>query len=465
MSSGTSQRMRVLAVAPHEPWPLDHGGRLRLYHFLRWLTRDAEVTLAIPEGPKHRQRLPERLRVESMTASLPGAASGAGPKQPAHWAARLARRHFGYSPAIAGWLDRNARPERFDVALLYGSLLGHHVEDVHVPVVWDLVDDLVLYTVRDAGTRGPRCWPTAARALPFYAIYERYVARRAAVTVFASTVDASYARRWVSPARVEAVSNGVDLTYFRADGQPPEDGPVVFVGALDFPPNTDGIVDFGRGVWPAVYACSARRRLLVVGRRPVQAVQALAALPGIQVVGDVPDVRPYLARAAVVVVPTRGGAGVKNKILEACAMRRPVVASPRALAGLSARPGKEVLCAHDRSTWVQHLSNLLERPGFARTLAEAGHEWVRRAHHWPVLAERLRDILECARLTRRWRGRNAAYRYAAPASHCEQGGHAEGRRCNERQSANDECFDVTSRWWACTAPGTTSPTGKEGACP
>jgi glycosyltransferase involved in cell wall biosynthesis len=107
----------------------------------------------------------------------------------------------------------------------------------------------------------------------------------------------------------------------------------------------------------------------------------------------VADVRPCLSRASVVIVPTRLGGGLKNKVLEACAMERPVVASPRALAGLSAQRGRDVLCAGDDDAWVRHVAHLLTHPEVARRIAKDGQSWVRRAHRWPVLTERLRTLL------------------------------------------------------------------------
>jgi len=395
MTARSPAPLRVLVVARREPWPLNSGGRLRLHNFLRNLVPDMAVTLALPEEPAHGEHLPDGLRIVNVAATPDPRREGEAPAEP-KWITRRARRHFGYSPALFRWLRANARPDQFDVALLFGAVAGQYIDALHLPAVWDAVDELVLYTVRDAARRGVRRWARTARAAALYALFERHVAQRARATIFASPVDASYARRWVGDAAVESISNGVDFEHFRGALQAPEPGTVAFVGSLSFPPNVEGIIRFALRVWPQVYSRAANRRLLVVGREPAATVRALALLPGVTLHADVPDVRPYLSRAAVIVVPTQLGGGVKNKVLEACAMRRPVVASPRALAGLSAQPGVDVLCATDDVDWVRHVTHLLEHPEFAGYIAANAYQWVRHAHDWPSLGCKLKEVLSRA---------------------------------------------------------------------
>src|SRR5262249_58960832 len=129
-------------------------------------------------------------------------------------------------------------------------------------------------------------------------------------------------------------TNGVDMDYFHPLPQRAESG-CVFVGALDYHPNVDGTVWFCREVWPVLRARHPGARLRLVGRRPAPAVRHLARLPGVGLVGQVPDVRPYLADAAVALAPVRIARGVQNKVLEALSMRKAVVPSPRSIEGLT----------------------------------------------------------------------------------------------------------------------------------
>src|SRR5262249_23559094 len=156
--------------------------------------------------------------------------------------------------------------------------------------------------------------------------------------------EADLYRRFASAGAGHAIGNGVDLDYFRpqADGAEPA---CVFVGALDYPPNGEGGCWFCREGWAAILRRRPGARMYLGGRQPVPAVRQLAELPGVEVVGQVPDVRPHVARAAVAVVPLQIARGVQNKVLEALAMARATVASPSALEGLAAQPGIHVLAA------------------------------------------------------------------------------------------------------------------------
>jgi glycosyltransferase involved in cell wall biosynthesis len=388
--------MRVLVVAAREPWPLNSGGRLHLYHVLDQLSQRAEVTLVLPRPAEHREHLPGRIHVEALQPSTLSADSECRSQQSRPVVSRLAQRHFGYNAALEAWIRREARPERFDVALLNGAVLGQHVSAFGVPVVWNPQDELVLPTIRDAQFGGWRRWPAALHHAAMYAWFERQTARRAAATIYVSKIDAAYARRWVGAARIEVVQNGVDFGFFRPRAEPPEPGTVVFVGSLEFPPNVDGVTHFARRIWPRIHAGGASRRLLVVGRRPVAEVRALASTPGIELAGDVPDVRPYLRRASAVVVPIRKGGGLKNKVLEGCAMKRPVVASPHALGGLSARVGVDVLSAGSPQQWAERVGRLLDRPEYAGRVARNGYDWVRQTHCWSTTGQRFYEILASA---------------------------------------------------------------------
>lgn len=398
MSAGESN-LRILVVAPFEPWPLSDGGRLHLYNVLRQLAARADVTLALPLVPQHTNHMPPGLHTVTLTADDNGPAPGADGRLPL--TGRWARRHFGWRAEVAGWLRQHAHPGRFDVVMLNGAVYGQYAPLCRLPVVWNPQDELVLATLRDAEGGSWQRRPSALRRAACYALFERYVARRAAATIYVSSLDASYARRWAGAARLEIVQNGVDFDYFQPATEAPTPGTVAFVGSLDFPPNVDAAVFLARRVWPRIHARAPGRRLLIVGRAPPPPIQALASLPGVQVIPNVPDVRPYLRQAAVVVVPTRLGGGLKNKILEACAVGRPVVASPRALAGLSARTGHEVIAADQPDRWVAHVGRLLEDPTAAARLAAQGHAWVRRAHRWSTTGQRFYDILADAAHRRR----------------------------------------------------------------
>ncbi len=388
--------LRVLVVAGGEPWPLDHGGRLHLYHVLRHLCTCTDVTLAIPARFRHADRLPDgvkrvEIRAESASRFVPDDAIG----RPT-WIEQRAARHFGLRPEIATYLCESTADGAFDVVMLCGSVLGQYARCCRCPVVWNPQDELVLATLRERRAQPWTRWPALLRRAALYAVCERAIQQRVAASVYVSPIDAAWARRWSPGANIVSIPNGVDLDYFRPTDREPVPGRVVFVGALDFAPNVDAACWLAERVWPALRARDARRTLHIVGRAPLPRVRALAQQPGVVVRADVPDVRPELAAAVVVAVPMRTGGGLKNKILEAAAMRRPVVASPVALGGLTARPGLDVLVAEGAYEWTTQLERLLSDPHDAEVLAARGRAWVETAHDWARTGEQFRAILALA---------------------------------------------------------------------
>jgi sugar transferase (PEP-CTERM/EpsH1 system associated) len=191
-------------------------------------------------------------------------------------------------------------------------------------------------------------------------------------------------------------TNGVDLDYFTpATG--PTDQACVFVGAMDYLPNVDAAGWFAREVWPGIRATFPAAEFRIVGRKPTPAVQELAQLPGVKLVGQVPDVRPHVARAAVVVAPLRLARGLQNKVLEALAMGKPVVAAPAALVALRTEPDRHLLAALTPAEWVDAVGGLFAAPALRRQLGAAGRQFVEEHHHWDhCLAPLLDRIFETA---------------------------------------------------------------------
>ena len=118
-----------------------------------------------------------------------------------------------------------------------------------------------------------------------------------------SEAEADLYRQCCGPGPVHAVANGVDLDYFQRTSPVPAQPNCVFVGALDYRPNVEGVCWFCQEAWPAIRRVRPDAQLALVGRKPVPAVQRLGHIAGVNVIGSVPDVRPYLASAAVAIVP------------------------------------------------------------------------------------------------------------------------------------------------------------------
>ena len=251
------------------------------------------------------------------------------------------------------WTDAVVRNENVRRAFVYSSPMAQYVLDLPVRACVDFVD---LDSAKWGEYASRRAWPASAlyeREARRLLEYEIAVASRAETVLFVTDEERRRLADCAPDAahRLTTLPNGVDSEYFspaRPFGSPfgPAEEAIVFTGAMDYWPNVDGAVWFAREVLPLI--CEKRPvRFYVVGMNPHRAVRALAGNPAVTVTGRVPDVRPYLSHASVVVAPLRVARGIQNKVLEAMAMAKPVVATAACAGGLSARAGLEFDVAAD----------------------------------------------------------------------------------------------------------------------
>jgi sugar transferase (PEP-CTERM/EpsH1 system associated) len=155
---------------------------------------------------------------------------------------------------------------------------------------------------------------------------------------------------------------------------------VVFTGAMDYWPNIDAVKWFAERIFPAVREAVPNAQFTIVGSRPGEAVQVLASQPGVVVTGGVPDVRPWLAHAACAVAPLRIARGVQNKVLEAMAMARPVIATPQAAEGIRAEAGRDFILAQGEADFAHAVATQLQTTSsaaHARDCILAHYDWAR----------------------------------------------------------------------------------------
>src|SRR5204863_7679482 len=156
---------------------------------------------------------------------------------------------------------------------------------------------------------------------------ERAVCRRADLTVAVSTEDRDRLAALAPGANVTAIPTGVDTNYFGPSLVPEIPGRLVFTGSMDWQPNEDAVTYFADAILPRIRHQVPHVSVAIVGRRPSARVKAVAERAGMLVTGTVDDVRPYIAEAAVYIVPLRAGGGTRLKIFEALAMQKPVVST------------------------------------------------------------------------------------------------------------------------------------------
>lgn len=282
-------------------------------------------------------------------------------------------------------LDRWTHQLQFDAVVVFCSSMVQYLDLPglkDVPTVVDLVDvDSQKFFDYAATSRGIKKWLYRWEGFRLRKLESSLPGRVQAITLV-SEAEAMIYRGFCPNDQTHAITNGVDLEYFqpsRAECRPER---CVFVGALDYRPNIDGICWFCKAVWPQIRAARPQATLAIVGRNPDAAVRRLASIPGVEVFASVPDVRPHLAEATLAVVPLQIARGVQNKVLEAMAMGKPVVTSPGAAEGLGVVDGEELLIAIDPNQWTTSVCRLLADASLRCRIAGVGRQFVEQHHDW-----------------------------------------------------------------------------------
>ncbi len=348
----------LLFLAHRIPFPPNKGDKIRSFHLLRHLASRYAVHLGAfvddPDDWRYAEALQPYCASVKLVAlhprraklmSLAGLLTGEALTLPYYRNGELAR-----------WAQRLADEGAVTRGLAFSSAMAQFMPTSLTRRVLDMVDvDSDKWTQYAPTQRWPLSW-IYAREGRRLAAWEARVAQDFDATLLVSEDEAALLRARVPAARdrIGAFENGVDADYFSPARDYPDPYPtgargIVFTGAMDYWPNVDAVSWFAERIFPAVREAVPSAQFTVVGSRPSEAVRALARQPGVVVTGGVPDVRPYLAHAACAVAPLRIARGVQNKVLEAMAMARTVVATPQAAEGIRAEAGRDYQLARDEA--------------------------------------------------------------------------------------------------------------------
>ncbi|MDP2961399.1 MAG: TIGR03087 family PEP-CTERM/XrtA system glycosyltransferase [Sulfurimicrobium sp.] len=359
----------LLYLTHRVPYPPNKGDKIRSFHLLRHLSQHYRVhlgTFVDDEadwqhvettksfcGESHFARLtPSTSRLRSLSGILTGQAL----TLPYY-------RNAGMQHWVNGLLANNPIKR----ILVFSSAMAQYVQHAeNMKRVIDFVDiDSDKWNQYAKSKRWPLSW-LYRREGKLLLRYEREVAQEFDASMFVSREEAELFKQLApeSADKTGYFSNGVDTGYFSPEREYPDPYPdgeqaLVFTGAMDYWPNVDAVRWFAEEVFPAVHAALPHSRFYIVGSRPTAVVRELAQLPGITVTGTVADIRPYLAHARLAVAPLRIARGLQNKVLEAMAMAKPVLASPQAAEGIRAIQGNELHVANTAQEFGQKALALL----------------------------------------------------------------------------------------------------------
>jgi polysaccharide biosynthesis protein PslH len=384
----------LLFLTHRLPYPPNKGDKVRSYHLLRHLASRHRVFLGtFVDDPDDEQHLPT---VQALCADMHAARLHPKRARIGSLTGLLRNEPLTLSyyrdDGLARWVDALQAQHALDAVLVFSSSMAQYVTQFAGPRLIDFVDvDSAKWTDYAPAHRWPLSWLYRREGLQLLA-YEREVAAHAQQSFFSTEKETEMFRGLApeSASTVSALCNGVDADFFQADAQrasPFAQGeiPIVFTGAMDYWPNVDAVTWFAKDMLPTLRQQWPQAKFSIVGRSPTAAVRALVA-----------DVRPYLQHAAVVVAPLRLARGIQNKILEAMAMARPVVAASTCVQAIDARDGEHLLAADEAGDYVKAVSELLRQPARAAAIGAAGRACVLSGYDWDARLSSIDHFLDVA---------------------------------------------------------------------
>ncbi len=395
----------LLFLVHRIPYPPNKGDKIRSYHLLEHLARHYAIHLGTfiddPEDWSYQDKvkalcastcfLPLNPR-QSRLSSLKGL-----------WTGQALTLPYYYQAPLQQWVDAVMQREQIRHIVVFSSSMAQYVE--RYPQAYRLMDFVDLDSDKWTQYARARSWPMnqlyrreGRRLLD----YERHIAATFDASLFVSAHEASVfcERAPLCAPKVHWYNNGVDTRYFDPDlthpnPYPPAQIALVFTGAMDYWPNAEAVTWFGKTIFPHLRGLHPNLHFYIVGSNPTDSVRQLADREGVQVTGRVPDVRPYLAHAHLVVAPLRIARGIQNKILEALAMEKPVLTSPQAMEGLETGAlGVGCQTATRPEEWVTGVQPWLQGP--PQRLA-SHRQWVIRHFDWATNLGAVDDLLSSAR--------------------------------------------------------------------
>jgi glycosyltransferase involved in cell wall biosynthesis len=391
-TSEPSKSLRVLVIDEYFPYPPDSGKPIRTGNLLRRLSERHDVTLLCYGAPSAGTAVVPQLKVEFVEPLI----EYSGIALYARLAANLFSRYpysvtKHYTSRFLSHLQESVKSNPYDLIQCEWTPYARYLESVR-----GLPSLIASHNVESQiwSRRAEHADSVAGRA--FFGMqakkmetFERGALRDASWVTAVSREDANIIRKW-GVERVSVVDNGVDLGFYNPEACNEDDSELLFLASLDWAPNVDGLKYFLAEVLPLIVAKEPKARVTIAGRKPPADLRKYCeAMANTNFVGEVPDVRPYLERAAVILVPLRVGGGSRLKILEAMAAGKAIVSTSVGAEGLAVTNNQQLILADDPRSFADAATALMHSAAERRRLGKAGRELVEDKYSWDECARKL----------------------------------------------------------------------------
>ncbi len=403
----TEAKKRALLLVHRIPYPPDKGDKIRSWRLFQFLAARFDLSLGCFVDDPHDMQHCAFLRGQCEAAHFV-------PLNP-FWARLKSAKGFltgealslpfYQSTAMQKWLAEQVREKPFDLAVGFSSSMAPYLQDNTIAKIRMM--DLV-----DADSDKWRQY-AAEKSFPMGLIYQReanlLAKTEAAISQWANqsfliTPEEAGLVQNLPQAAVDKIDywrNGVDTDYFSPHAEfagKAQRSDLIFTGAMDYWANEQAVLWFVENVWPILRDKRPQMKFSIVGARPGPLLQKLNDENSIRVTGRVADIRPWLAQAKIAIAPLRIARGVQNKVLEAMAMGRPVIASDDAASGLEreAKACFQIVAngnGEDVGAWVRAIDSMLNDETKAEALGRKGREFVEGHYSWDAQLGRLSAAL------------------------------------------------------------------------
>ncbi len=393
----------ILFLVHRIPYPPNKGDKIRSYHFLKGLSQNYHVHLAsFIDDPEDWQYVE---KVEALTAtcfftsinpllnkikSLIGLITNQPLTVP-----------YYKSNAMQQWIDKTISEKSIDKILVFSSAMAQFVQaysdkDIIIDFVDVDSDKWLQYSQKQSW---PMNW-VYRREAKYLLSYDETVARAAKTNFFVSEQESKLFKRLVDidQDRIDFVNNAVDVEYFNLQEHyqtpyPDTQLNLVFTGAMDYWPNIDAVVWFVNQVLPLIQRQDINLHFYIVGSKPSKEVLNLANTEGVYVTGRVEDIRPYLYYADLVVAPLLIARGIQNKVLEAMAMNKAVIATSQAIEGIDiSQSDVDIYIKDDADAFAKQIVLLLNQDA-GLTVSEKNRNFVEKYFGWSASVEKLINLI------------------------------------------------------------------------
>lgn len=391
----------LLFLVHRIPYPPNKGDKIRSYHFLKYLTDSYNVYLGTfiddPGDWQYTGKLESicaetsYLEINPVSAkikSLQGLLSSEALSLP-----------YYKNQAMQDWVDNTIKTHSIQKVLIFSSVMAQFIHDKHnVEMFVDFVDvDSDKWRQYAASKKGISAW-IYQRESKYLFDYEKEIAQKAKASFFVSEQEADLFKNLAPEVtkKVTFINNGVNTDHFSpeqafATPYPINEDAIVFTGAMDYWANVDAVKWFAEDVFPHVAKSFPTVKFYIVGSRPAKEVEALAN-NSVVVTGAVDDVRPYLAHAKLAVAPLRIARGIQNKVLEAMAMGKYVIATSAAMEGIPFNDNLDVSVGDEVDDVIKQLEQVLKSSSAIQS--KNNREFVKAMFSWEKNVNQLVNLIQ-----------------------------------------------------------------------